>query len=414
MRATLASYGSTGDLLPLIALAVGLRTAGHDVVIVADEAGTDLAARHGLEFHALAGKFQDLMEPGQPAALAIDAGRFTLKSLRDYDAHDQARLALIQHVAQGSDVVVGMPTAHYHALSVAREIGARPVLAVLQPLAPTRAMTPAGAGLPTLPSVLRRPAGVLVQWAGWANAKGPLNEARIALGQTPLKKDPTRDAFTLCAWSPTLVPQPDDWPTNQFAVTGRWHLPTADWAPDPALVAFLDAGEPPVYVGLGSMQAFSGTSTLLDALLTGLAPRRIVMAASPEALNGRELPNNVHRVSGFVPHDWLFPRCAAIVHHCGAGTSHQAVASGAPSIPVPISMDQPFWADRLHRLGVAATPLNPRKPSAERVRQAIAETEAGPVRLRATQLAEHMATEDGLRVTAVRLKELAQESPRPS
>ncbi|HMR49747.1 MAG TPA: glycosyltransferase [Arachnia sp.] len=407
MRATLASYGSTGDLVPLIALAVGMRTVGHDVVVVADEAGTDLAARHGLEFHTLAGRFQDLMEPGQPAALAMDAGRFTVKSLRDYDAHDQARLALIQQVAQGSDVVVGMPTAHYHALSVAREISARPVLAVLQPLAPTHAMTPAGAGLPTLPGALRHPAGALVQWAGWVNAKRPLNEARIALGQMPLKKDPTRDAFTLCAWSPTLVPQPDDWPANQFAVTGRWHLPTADWAPDPALMAFLDAGEPPIYVGLGSMQAFSGTPTLLDALLTGLAPRRIVIAASPEALNGRVLPETVHQVSGFVPHDWLFPRCAAVVHHCGAGTSHQAVASGVPSIPVPISMDQPFWANRLYRLGVAATPLNARRPKVEHVRQAIADAEATPVKRRVTELAEHLNTEDGIHATVARLEEFA-------
>ncbi len=410
MRVTLASYGSTGDLLPLIALAVGLRASGHDVAIVADEAGTDLAARHGIEFHALAGRFQDLMAPGRPAALAIDAGRFTWASLRDYDAHDRARLALIQQVAQGSDVVVGMPTAHYHALSVAREIGARPVLAVLQPLAPTRAMTPAGAGLPALPRFLRRPAGALVQWAGWANAKGPLNRARIALGQTPLKKDPTRDAFALCAWSTTLVPRPDDWPADRFTVTGRWNLPTAEWAPDPALVAFLDAGEPPIYVGLGSMASFCGTPALLDALLAGLAPRRIVAAASLEALSGRVLPETVHQVNGFVPHDWLFPRCAAIVHHCGAGTSHQSVASGVPSIPVPISMDQPFWADRLHRLGVAATPVNPRRPGVEHVRRAIAEAEASSAKRRVAELAEHITAEDGIRTAVVQLKRLAGAS----
>lgn len=407
MRATLVGYGSTGDFLPLMALAVGLRAAGHDVVTVADEAGAELAARHGLEFHALAGSFRDLTEPGQPAALAIDAGRFTWRSLRDYDAHDQARLALIQQVAQGSDVVVGTPTAHYHALSVAREIGAQPVLGVLQPLAPTRAMTPAGAGLPTLPGALRRPVGMMMQLAGWLNARGPVNKARVKLGQTPLRKDPTRGVFSLCAWSPALVPQPDDWPSSQFLTTGRWHLPTRGWTPDSELAAFLDAGEPPVYVGLGSMGSFTGARQLLEAILIGLTPRRIVVAAGPEVLSGHVLPRNVHRLSGFVPHDWLFPRCAAIVHHCGAGTSHQAVASGVPSVPVPIAMDQPFWAGRLHRLGVATEPLNPRKPSVERVRQAIAEADAEPLKLSAARLAERMSREDGVQTAVSRLDELA-------
>lgn len=412
MRVTLVSYGSTGDLLPLMALAVALREAGHQVVTLGDEACTTLAEDHGIEFHVLEGSLAETMQPGGSLALAIDAGRFTVKSFTDYDAHDQARLSLIQQVAEGSDLVVGMPMAHYHAFIAAGEVGARPVLGVLQPLAPTRAMAPAGAGMLRLPYWLRRPTGSVVQLAGWMSAKGPINKARRALRRPPIRTDPTRDVFTLCAWSPTLVPHPDDWPASRFLVTGRWHLPTAAWTPDPALTTFLDAGEPAVYVGLGSMQAFSGTPQLLQALIAGLTPRRIILATGPGILNDRELPENVHRIGGFVPHDWLFPRCSVIVHHCGAGTSHQAVASGVPSIPVPISMDQPFWADRLHQLGVAAQPLNPRKPSIEHVRQAIAQAEAEPVRLRAAQLAERMATEDGLRVAVTRLEELAQEDQR--
>lgn len=160
------------------------------------------------------------------------------------------------------------------------------------------------------------------------------------------------------------------------------------------------------------MQAFSGTPKLLDALLAGLAPRRIVLAADESRLNGCELPENIHRISGFVPHDWLFPRCSVIVHHCGAGTSHQAVASGVPSIPVPISMDQPFWADRLHDLGVAAKPLNPRKSNVEHVWRAIAEVEAEPVRFRAAQLAERLASEDGLNTAVTYLERLVEGDRR--
>ncbi|MEA5116126.1 MAG: glycosyltransferase [Propionicimonas sp.] len=403
MKATLVGYGSLGDLLPLIALAVALRDAGHEVVTVADEAGSAIAERHGLEFHALAGSLHETLQPEGSLALAIDAGRFTLKSFRDHDAHDEARLSLIQRVAQGSDVVVGMPMAHYHAFIAAREVRARPVLGVLQPLAPTRDMAPAGLGMPRLPRWLRRPVGRAVQSAGWLSARGPINQARRDLTQSSITADPTRDAFTLCAWSPALLPQPDDWPASRFAVTGRWHLPSVGWTPDPELAAFLDAGEPPVYVGFGSMQSFSGRDALLDALLGGLTPRRVLLAVD----TGRALPGHVHRVTGFVPHDWLFPRCAAIVHHCGAGTSHEAAASGVPSIPVPITMDQPFWADRLHRLGVAAKPLNPRRPDVELVRQAAVLVESDGVRHRATRLAALLAADPGPQAAVAYLEGLS-------
>lgn len=109
MRVTLVGYGSTGDMLPLVALAVALREADHEVVVLGDEAGAELAERHGIEFDALEGSLRETMRPGRPLALAIDAGRFTVKSFTDYDAHDQARLSLIQQVAQGSDLVGGCP-----------------------------------------------------------------------------------------------------------------------------------------------------------------------------------------------------------------------------------------------------------------------------------------------------------------
>ncbi len=411
MRATIVSHGSMGDNVPMMALAVGLRNAGHEVVTVGESAGATLAERHDLEFHALEGRLRELMDPGGAVARVVDAGHLTWKALRMYDAHDEARLSLIRRVAAGSDAVVGLPAAHYHALAVARDIGARPILGMLQPLAPTSAMTPAGSGLPPLPSALRRPAGRLALKAGWVSARRPINTARRRQGLAPIA-DPSVGAFSLCAWSPSLVPRPGDWPLSRFAVTGHWALPSTAFAPDPRLAAFLDAGEAPVYVGLGSMQGFAGAPRLLGAVLTALATRRIILAAEPRALGDRELPNSVHLLSGFVPHEWLFPQCALIVHHCGAGTSHQAVASGVPSVPVPISMDQPFWADVLHRHEVASAPVNPRKPRLDRLVDAVGVADSAPVRRSAQQLAAAMAREDGVEVAVGCLEELVGAGER--
>jgi sterol 3beta-glucosyltransferase len=404
VKVTLVSYGSLGDNFPLVALALALRESGHSPVIVAERAAGVLAAEHRLEFHALAGDIAELMRPGAPIAQAVEAGHLTVGSFRDYRRADRAWLETISAAASGSDVVLGMPVAAYHALAVAADVGARGVIAELQPLAPTRDFAPSGLGDIRLPRVLNRTLGRVVDVAGWATIAPAVNRARRQLGQ-PRIGNPTRGARRLGAWSPTLVARPDDWPST-VSVTGAWRLRTpAGWRPDPALEAFLDAGEPPVYVGFGSMPTFSGTAALIDSLLTGLAGQRVILARGSTR---HEPASEQVFVSGFVPHDWLFPRCAAIVHHCGAGTTHAALASGTPSIPVPFTLDQPFWARRLECLGVASAPLDPRHPHPEAVRTAHERVLTATVRERATDLARTVGTEDGVRAAVAAIEDVAR------
>ena len=396
MKVTLVSYGSLGDGVPLVALALGLRDAGHRPVIVAEQGAGALAAGHGLEFHALAGDVTELMRPGAPMVQMVEAGHLTVGSFRDYHRDDRAWLETIAAAASGSDVVVGMPTAGYHALAVAADIGARPVIAELQPLAPTREFSPSGLGDVQVPQFLNRTLGHIVDYAGWAMIARAVNRARRQLNR-PRIGNPTRGVQRLGAWSPTLVPSPRDWPSN-VSITGAWRLSTpASWRPDPALQAFLDAGEPPIYIGFGSMPTFSGTKALTDALLSGLSGHRVVLAQGETAY---ESASDSVFVTGFVPHDWMFPRCEALVHHCGAGTTHAALVSGTPSIPLPFTLDQPFWARRLRGLGVAAPPLDPRHPAPDAVSAALAHVQAKGVRERAAALAQQVATEYGVQ-TAV-------------
>jgi UDP:flavonoid glycosyltransferase YjiC (YdhE family) len=402
MKVSLVSYGSLGDGIPLISLALGLRDAGHRPVIVAERATGTIAAEHGLEFHALAGDIAELMRPGAPMVQMVEAGHLTVGSFRDYHRDDRAWLETIAAAAAGSDVMVGMPTAGYHALAVAADIGAHPVIAELQPLAPTREFAPSGLGEMRIPPILNRTLGHIVDFAGWATIARDVNRARHELGR-PRIGNPTRGVERLGAWSPTLVPRPDDWP-SRASVTGAWRLPTPEgWRPEGALQEFLDAGEPPIYIGFGSMPTFSGTKALNDALLAGLAGQRVILARS-----GTEYKPASEKVflTGHVPHDWLFPRCAAIVHHCGAGTSHAALASGTPSIPVPFTLDQPFWAHRLTNLGVASPPLDPRHPDADAVRSALAHVQTRHVREQAAALAEHVATEDGVGTAVGAIEEM--------
>lgn len=406
MKVTLVSYGSLGDGIPLVALALGLRAAGHQPVIVAEQAAGTIAAEHGLEFHALAGDITELMRPGAPMVQMVEVGHLTIGSFRDYQRDDRAWLETIAAAAAGSDVVVGMPTAGYHAVAVAADIGACPVVAELQPLAPTRDFAPSGLGDLHLPGFANRTLGHIVDFAGWATIARAVNRARSELDRSRTG-NPTRGVRRLGAWSPTLVPRPDDWPSTA-SVTGAWQLaaPTG-WRPEVALQEFLDAGEPPVYVGFGSMPTFSGTKALTDALLTGLAGRRIILARGG---TDQEQSSEDVFVTGHVPHDWLFPRCAAIVHHCGAGTSHAALASGTPSIPVPFTLDQPFWARRLANLGIASPPLDPRHPDPDALRAALEHVQTSQVRDQAALSARHVAAEEGVRTAVASIEELAGEA----
>jgi sterol 3beta-glucosyltransferase len=96
---------------------------------------------------------------------------------------------------------------------------------------------------------------------------------------------------------------------------------------------------------------------------------------------------------GEVPHDWLFPRMAAVVHHAGAGTSAAGLRAGVPAVPVPVLADQPFWGRRLHELGAATAPVRPRALTPDRLAAAI--LEAPRYRAGARAVAQKLATEDG-------------------
>lgn len=404
MRITVVSYGSAGDVRPMVALGLGLRTAGHEVVLVGEGGGTRLAGAHGLDYRVLAGDLRTAMAMGGALAGVFETGRLDAGFLT-YRTDHLAWLRTIGDAARGSDLVVAMPVTGYHALSAALSHGARRAAAVLQPLSPTREFLPTALRPGRLPALLNRPVGRLLERVGWA-ALGPgVNRARRKLGQ-PRIGDPLAGVPTLCAWSPTLLPKPADW-DERFTVTGQWLLPDPAFEPDEALRAYLDDGPPPVYVGFGSMPLVPRLRRLLGVLFAGLAGHRVLVSSGWAGLAGEELPAHVHPI-GFVPHEWLLPRCAALVHHCGAGTSHAAVRAGVPSIPAPFAMDQPFWAGRLVRLGVASRPLDPGTATADDVRAALREVETPAVRQACARGAAALATEDGVAVAVRALERLAQ------
>jgi sterol 3beta-glucosyltransferase len=158
--------------------------------------------------------------------------------------------------------------------------------------------------------------------------------------------------------SPYVLPRPADWPEH-IALTGYWFLDAAEgWTPPDGLLRFLDSGAPPVYIGFGSMVTHhpdAMAKAVLEAI--ELIGARAILGRGWGGLQANAVPDKVHLVDD-VPHDWLLPRCAAVVHHGGAGSTAAGLRAGLPTLVVPHIADQPLWGKRVQDLGVGPPPLS--------------------------------------------------------
>jgi sterol 3beta-glucosyltransferase len=202
---------------------------------------------------------------------------------------------------------------------------------------------------------------------------------------------------SLYGFSRHVLPPPADWDELQH-ITGYWFLETpSDWQPPADLVNFLESGPPPVYAGYGSLNlgdAENKTRLLLRAL--ELSGQRGVILTGWGGLTRLPAPPNVLFVDN-VPHAWLFPRMAAVIHHGGAGTTGAGLRAGVPSLLTPLVGDQMAWADTVVKLGVGPRAPSIKALTAEKLADAIqiAVTDSA-MRARAAALGEKIRAENGV------------------
>jgi sterol 3beta-glucosyltransferase len=234
---------------------------------------------------------------------------------------------------------------------------------------------------------------------------GPASEVRRELG---LPRRGRCEALTghpyagrwpvFYGFSPAVVPRPADWPES-FEVTGYWWQERpASWSPSAELEEFLNSGPPPVFFGFGDMTPDDAGDFVELATAAGrqAGVRQVIQAGPPgPPLPGPPLPGD-SIVVGDVPHDWLFPRMIALVHHAGGGTAAAGLRAGIPAVTVPVLGDQPFWAARLAALGAGPPPVPRKQLSVAALAAAIKDAVARPAYLAQTEaLARRLASEDG-------------------
>jgi len=424
MRVTINAFGTRGDVQPYIALGKGLQAAGHEVRVTTHRIFAEFVRQHELEFAPMEGDPREVLLQQAIADLGINPIRVNRWLAQNFKPVMERVFRATLEAAQDADVLLNsaLSFAGWH---VAEKLGIPAIAVYLQPATPTRAFQGMSSPIPPawLPfrGLYNLLSTKLTNQSFFAMTRPLTNACRAeVLGLSPLnaayywKIDrASAPVHILYGYSASVIPKPPDWGDSQH-ITGYWFLDDAqDYEPPVELAAFLDSGSPPVYVGFGSMvdhEREETTRIIVEALKQ--TRQRAILLSGWSDLGSLELPDSILRIDN-VPHDWLFPRMAAVVHHGGAGTTAAGLRAGIPAVIVPFTADQPFWAWRVHELGVGPKWILRKKLTVEKLAAAINQAvKDQAMAQRARQLGRRIRAEDGPG-NAVRLVEKLVEAYQP-
>jgi sterol 3beta-glucosyltransferase len=391
MRVAIPTIGSRGDVQPFIALAQGLARASHAVTLASHPVMKPLVESHGVAFRSigpdidLARRVANIRQSSRSAmAGLVRAMRFSFDMLQQ--SHGD-----ILALCRDADLVV--VSAQSAAGKNEADLLSLPYLSVtLMPWAipwdePRRALW-------------RRAAYGLVDGLVSLLTTRPLNRLRGELGLPPVGRERfTSLRLNLVPVSPAVYEPNPHW-EPRHRVVGYWFAQEpAGWEPPDDLLAFLEAGEPPVAISLGAMSLKDGgareTASLFVAAIRQAGIRAIIQGWD-SALEQLTLAPAIH-AAGSMPHNWLLPRCAALVHHGGFGTTAAGLRAGIPALVIPHIADQFFWAERVHKLGAGPKPIRRSKLTTTALAASLQElVQSQNLRTAASSLGDRIRVETGV------------------
>jgi sterol 3beta-glucosyltransferase len=379
MKIAIVALGSRGDVQPYVALGRGLRAAGYDVCIVTHAIFEKFVTDAGLGFALVRLNPQDALQSNTGKAAAHSGNPISAirNFLRLIDAALPEIFADVYTACQGCAAILSSPLGFYCAPHIAERLNIPLIHTYYLPIHPTKAFpsylfaTPQNRG-----ALYNRLSHLPGNHIGWIPVLQTINRCRKGvLGLPPITPAQFNRIHLehpmIYGYSPSVLPRPEDW-GEKITVTGYWFLDHPEvWQPPRALVEFLEAGDKPIYVGFGSMNTQNAertTAIILEALRqTG---RRAVLSVGWGGLTQLQANDQLFPIES-IPHDWLFPHMAAVIHHGGAGTTSAGLRAGVPSIIVPFYLDQPFWGYRVAQLGVGPMPIPQKALTAEKLVSAI-------------------------------------------
>jgi len=411
MRISIITAGSQGDVQPFVALGQALKRSGHQVSVCTHASFGGFVTQYGLEYRFMNDDMVRflLSDQGHEVIESADGASGWLKTAvkvnKQFKPIMRRMLEEEWEASQDADLIIYHPKAA-GGYDIAEKRGIPLIISLPLPLlTPTRAFPCILFSRVKLGGWFNRVSYSFLRYAS-AMYMGLINRWRREVLKLPSRRITSGTQIrsngepvpVLYSYSPHVLPRPSDWPETAVA-TGYWFLDRENdpWKPSQELEAFLDAGSPPVYVGFGSIAGKDPektASTIVEALQ--ISGQRGILASGWGGLAASRLPDTIFKIDQ-VPHEWLLPQVASVVHHGGAGTTAAGLRAGKPTLVCPFFGDQPFWGARMVALGVGPEPIPQKRLTAERLAAAIRIMATdNDMQRRAAQLGQKIRAEDGV------------------
>jgi len=397
MKITIITWGTHGDIRPYVALGLGLKDEGHHVQLATIPNHQEFVTSCGLEFAAL--EFNNLKNND---GYRIGKGLKPLRMVRLYanllKPFEESFLPVLWEICQQTDAIIVAPIAIVAGFEIAQRLDIPCYAACLQPHHPTRAYPHPHISIGSRGSIYNQLTYLFFDQLLWQSVRQPVNQWRrhtlnlpsLSLFSGVIRRMHRYQTPCLYSYSPSVLPKPSDWP-DWLHVTGYWFLDqSAHWEPPTELVDFISAGSPPIYIETWHPEF--DTQLLQDVLAR--TKKRAIVRTTQGGFRNAQLPDEAFGIES-VPHDWLFPQMAAVVHHGGTGTTMTSLRAGVPTITIPFNGDHFLWSDRVAKLGAGPPPVKQLSAEvlSERIQTAVSDEE---MKHKAAVLGQQIQAENGV------------------
>lgn len=380
MKIVIFAAGSRGDIQPCVALGRELQKAGYIVQLAVPENFSSFVINHNLEFYSLRGDIQEIMRSKAGRNFLGRKGMNPLASIKAMrKLIEPVVMDMISDACEScreADALICLGIFYPFGRSIAERVGIPILNFEPAPLLPTGDFpAPSWPVQRDLGKYVNRLSGRLMLLVLWMWFSPYISKIRKEWNLPSLSFNKYIKSFhstpMMGAYSELTIPRPGDWPEN-LHITGYLYLEESEsYAPSAVLESFLNSGSPPVYIGFGSMVTSKPQRIIQIAIeaLKKTGQRGIIVNGWDGYVPGK-VPDNI-LILKEVPHSWLFPKMAVLVHHGGAGTTAEGLRSGIPSVIVPFAFDQLFWGKRLQKAGLGPEPIPIKRLSANRLAKSI-------------------------------------------
>ena len=411
MKIAITTVGTRGDLQPYIALGLGLKEAGHEVLIVSSKNEEAFVKNYGLAFFSLNVDIQKLMDGNEVQEMSNGNNplKFILSHLKGSKKLKQLMVdtqAEIWTACQCADIIIfhpGMPIGFFIAQQNKR-------ISVMAYPFPVIATSDYPAILfytsPRLGKLFNKITHKIFEKLFWSLSKSAVVEfwnksikTKMNFSLSPTLQQIDSGMPLINGYSNLFFHHSKHW-NNNIHTTGNWFIDSEpNFIPPTELTNFIDNGEQPIYIGFGSMKDIVNFKTTLNIIKEALdqTKQRAVVGLGWSKLSYNEsIPSNIFLIES-IPHSWLFPKMKIVIHHGGAGTTATGLRAGKPTIIIPHNADQPAWGQRIFELGVGSKPIKKTKLTADNLASAILFAQQPNIISKAEKLGQELRKENGVK-----------------